>query len=277
MVAFSSDGKTLASDAYGGTITFRDVATRKTIVTFGEPRQLSIFSVAFSPDGKTLAAVGCDLCFRVWRLPSNKEADAFLPNDGAAWGLAFSPDGKTLAVSRGDGSIQLYAVATGNRIATLKRHDGWIYTVAFSPDGKTLASGSGDKTIKLWNIATAKEAATLKGHKEVVSSVAFSPNGKTLASGSAQVELGYGTPPPGTRPLPSTGIRSSLFSGVQSWTGNTLVFPVVKNATIKLWDVASGKNTAIINGHTEGVLSVALPGRSTSRPAVGTGRSNCGT
>jgi WD40 repeat protein len=110
----------------------------------------SVLSVAFSPDGKTLASGG-----------------------GAIHAGEYNP-----------GELKLWDVATGKERATLKGHT-IVVSVAFSPDGKTLASGSQDETVKLWDVATGKERATLKGHTSGVMSVAYSPDGETLALGQS--------------------------------------------------------------------------------------------
>jgi WD40 repeat protein len=108
--------------------------------------------------------------------------------------------------------------------AVLKGHTNSVHSVAFSPDGKTLASGSLDETIKLWDVADGKEKATLQGHSQCVNSVAFSPDGKILASGSHVFNK-----------------KAQVVSG-----------------EVKLWDVATGKNTANITAHTYLVFCVTF-------------------
>jgi WD40 repeat protein len=120
-----------------------------------------VWSVAYSPDGKSLAS-----------------------GSGPTIQLA-TPDGKKPASGSGDQTVKLWDVQTGKEQATLKGHTSLVSSVAFSPDGKTLASGSHDKTVRLWDVQTGQEQATLRGHASPVSSVAFSPDGKTLASGSS--------------------------------------------------------------------------------------------
>ena len=156
--------------------------------------------------------------------------------------VTFSPDGETIASGSTDATVKLWDVATGTLKATLERHIDFFSpearnSVAFRPDGRTIASGSLDETVKLWDVATGTLKATLEGHTDLVRSVAFSPDGRTIASGAGDyVES--------DDPISRQG---------------TLYYPVsVRDATVKLWDVATGTLKATLEGHTGPVNSVAF-------------------
>ena len=129
----------------GATVRAQGPMPRRTLTG----HHFEVYSMAFSPDGKTLASGG-----------------GYLSSD-------LKP-----------GEIMLWEMDTGKRLRSLTGHTGGVWSVAFSPDGKTLASSSADKTIKLWDVSSGKEKATLEGHREWVRSIAFSPDGKALASAS---------------------------------------------------------------------------------------------
>ena len=140
-----------------------------------------LYSVSFSPDGKTIASASGDKTIKLWSL-DGKLIKTLKGHSSEVSSVSFSPDGKTLASASGDKTIKLWSL-DGKLIKTLKSHSSKVSSVSFSPDGKTIASASGDKTIKLWSL-DGKLIKTLKSHSSKVSSVSFSPDGKTIASAS---------------------------------------------------------------------------------------------
>jgi WD40 repeat protein len=122
-----------------------------------------VASVAYSPDGKTLATADHDQTVRLWDVQTGKERAALKTDTDSVCSLMFSQDGTTLASggktggsASKDRTIRLWDVPTGDERATIKGHDEVVLSVVFSPDGRTLASGSGDKTVRLWKVATNK-------------------------------------------------------------------------------------------------------------------------
>ena len=152
----------------------------------------TVNSVAFSPDGKTLASgAGSGLLWsndntvRLWRVSDGKLLRTMEGHTNWVRSVAVSPDGKTLASGSDDNTVRLWRVLGRKLLRTLEGHTNTVMGVAFSPDGKTLASGSDDSTVRLWRVSDGKLLRTLEGHTNTVMGVAFSPDGKTLASGSA--------------------------------------------------------------------------------------------
>jgi energy-coupling factor transporter ATP-binding protein EcfA2 len=108
-----------------------------------------VSSVAFSPDGKTLASGSDDSTVKLWDTRTGRELAPLKGHDSSVKSVAFSPDGKTLASGSWDKTVKLWDAQTRQEMATLKEHAYSVSSVAFSPDGKTLASGSWDQAVKL--------------------------------------------------------------------------------------------------------------------------------
>jgi WD40 repeat protein len=143
-----------------------------------------IVSIAFSPDGKTVASGSGDSRIKLWDATNNgKEKLTLRGHVSGVLAVAFSPDGKTLASGGWDKKIHLWDTASGNELAPLPGHNLDIWGIAFSPNGKYLATGSEDRTARLWDVATGKEVAVFDRHMATVYTVAFSKDGKTLATG----------------------------------------------------------------------------------------------
>ncbi|MBI5409785.1 MAG: caspase family protein [Nitrospirae bacterium] len=142
-----------------------------------------VYSVAFSPDSRTVASIGADRNIILWNAATGEQIKTYtIPQ--VAFSGAFSPDGKIFAFGGRDRNVILGNAVTGEKIKTLTGHTHIVFSVAFSPDGKTLASGSADRSIILWNTATGQKIKTLSGHTNIVTSLTFSPDGRFLASGS---------------------------------------------------------------------------------------------
>jgi WD40 repeat protein len=185
-IAFSPVGTRLAisfggaihAEQPGGPIELWDYVTHQILKTFPETGS----RLAFSPDGKILAARSDNDSVKLWNVETGEEVRR-LNNAGNVHCLTFSPDGKSLASGNWAGEVRLWKVATGKEASKLAGHGSVVWAVAFAPNGGTLASASADQSVRLWNVATGKEEAKLIGHGSDVKTMAFTPDGGTLATG----------------------------------------------------------------------------------------------
>ncbi|MBD1214582.1 MAG: hypothetical protein H9534_17995 [Dolichospermum circinale Clear-D4] len=216
----------------------------------------SLESVAYSPNGQTLASGSWDTTIKLWNVKTGNLLQTLEGHSDWVRSLAYSPDGQTLASGSNDETIKLWNVNTGSLLQTLEGHSDWVKSLAYSPDGQTLASGSDDNTIKLWNVKTGKLLQTLEGHSNSVYSVAYSPDGQTVASGSKDKTIKLWNVKTGKLLQTLEGHSDSVWSVAYSPDGQTLASGSV-DRTIKLWNVNTGNLLQTLEGHSELVYSVA--------------------
>jgi eukaryotic-like serine/threonine-protein kinase len=219
-LAFSPDGTRLALGGTNPQVEVRDTRTGEVLWAKHKPRLPQAMGVAFSPDGKSLAAgfgqysnVG-SFQVTLYQVATGSEMETFPGPKGGVNELAFRPDGRHLAVGGMD-IIEIWDVAGHAKVRELGGHSKWVYGVAYSPDGRWLATGGWDRTIKLWDAATGEERLTIFGHEGFVLDLAFSPDGRTLASAG-------------------------------------------EDRSVRLWEVPSGRPIGVFHGHTGFALAIAF-------------------
>jgi WD40 repeat protein/tRNA A-37 threonylcarbamoyl transferase component Bud32 len=196
---------------------------------------LPVTSVALSPDGRLIVTgyvTGYgflpDGTIAVWDAPGRRLLTSWRAGDTSIGALAFHPEGKLLvSIDPTSPTITLWDVATGHEWATLRGHDDGVTQIAFSPDGSILASSDRSGVVKLWDIPPQDRLErTLIGHKGRVSRMAFSPDGRLLATGSLD------------------------------WRRITIDGPT--DGSIRIWDVATGRQLAVLAQPDGGILDLAF-------------------
>jgi WD40 repeat protein len=257
-VAYSPDGRTLASASADHTIRLWSVAS---MTELGKPltgHTDTVFSVAFSPDGRTIASGSNDNTIRFWNVATQRALGQPVVGTDSFQQVAFSPDGRLLASAGDDHTVRLWNVATHKQVgAALRGHTDIVYGVAFSRDGRMLASAGADKTIRLWDVATHEQLGELTGSSGF-EAVAFSPDGRTLASGDDDNYVRFwnvATRDPVGAPLATGG---TVYDVAFSRDGHTLA-SANSDDTLTLWNVATHRPLGpVLTGHTGSVYGVAF-------------------
>ncbi|MGH8900141.1 MAG: hypothetical protein ACRDYA_00280 [Egibacteraceae bacterium] len=264
-VAFSPDGKVIASGSLDRTVRRWDAATGNPI---GQPltgHTDTVLGVVFSPDDTTIASASSDRTVRLWEVATGQQISQPLTgHTDAVWEVVFSPDGKTIASASADQTVRRWDAATGNPIGQpLTGHTDAVWEVAFSPDGKTIASASADQTVRRWDAATGNPIGQpLTGHASSLLSVAFSPDGKTIASASSGWTVRRWDAATGQQiGEPLTGHTDAVSGVVFSPDGKTIA-SASGDQTVRLWEVATGNPIGqSLTGHTNWVNGVAFSPR----------------
>jgi WD40 repeat protein/transcriptional regulator with XRE-family HTH domain len=267
-VAFSPNGKILASGSVDRTAQLWDVATRRPIGSLVTYTGV-VNSVAFSPGGQILATGSDDDMFQLWDVATHRRiGPPVLGDNGPVTSVAFSRDGTTLATASTDGTVRLWNVATQQHGRPITEHGrpitvpgGPVHWVAFSPDGTTLATVGADGTARLWNVATRQQSGRpFVGQGGGVTAAAFSHDGEFLATGNFDntvwlwdiaTHRATGTP---LSNLFTGSVTSVAFSpdGRTLATGST-------DGTAQLWNLTTDQRVGPpLTGHTGPVTSVAF-------------------
>jgi WD40 repeat protein/uncharacterized caspase-like protein len=227
-----------------------------------------IMTIAFSPDGKTLATGGYDYTIALWDLGTGKERKTLEGHKEDILSVAFSPDGKTFVSGSRDFTIKIWNLVTGKVVHTLSGHTNGVLSVAISPDGKTLASGDADQALKIWDLGTGKLLATLQeselNSSYWINSLAFSPDGQTLASKAQDDKKG------GTIKIWKLKTQKVIrtLEGPGRWGGEVkslVISPDGKTLAsgddqgkIKIWNLDTGELLHTLIGDSHWINSVAI-------------------
>lgn len=184
-LAFSADGRVLASGHDDGRVRFWDAATQQFLGEIAA-HPAAVSAIAFAPAGDRVATAGEDRAVRVWDADSHQKIAKLLSHTDRIPALAWSPDGALLVSAGWDTSARVWDGTNPDPVMLLNSHSDQVLAVAFSPDGRLLATADSDDDIHLWSDPSAGTVGhVLRGHADEIRCLAFSPDGARLASAGA--------------------------------------------------------------------------------------------
>jgi WD40 repeat protein len=259
-VAFSPDGRSLATAASDRTVRLWDVKTGKQQSVL-RGHDDAVCAVAFSPDGRTLASSSFDGTARLWDVAGKRQRHVLDGHKGPVLTVAFAPEGRVLATGGVDATLRLWNVATGKELEVVGRHRSWINGVAFTPEGR-LATASSDQTARLW---VRQEKKWQHTHvKEVpegeIRCLALFPEAKILAAGTRYGTVRLWELPTGKELAALKGFPGDVWALAFSPDGAFLAAGAGdwdRPGEVRLWNVGFRRKEATLK-HSGEVLAIAF-------------------
>jgi len=248
-MAFSPDGSQIAAGGYASSsssttspsVRLWDTSTGRKVKDFSGLGRYAR-AVAFSPDGKMIAAADSNGTIGVWDM-SDPTTPKRLPGHATTVScLVFSPNGRYLASEGSDATLFLWDLQTGAKVISEKGvYSTYRNAMAFSPDGRWLAAG-GYRSISLWSLPTCVKGRTLTGHSSYVTSAAFSPNSRFLVTGGYDRTAVLWSVLTGTRVRDFDGFFGRVIAVAFLRNGRTLAVGC-GDGSVEFWDCSANRKT----------------------------------
>ncbi|ETO34731.1 hypothetical protein RFI_02359 [Reticulomyxa filosa] len=273
-VNFSLDDSKIVSCSWDSTIRIWDVSSGKQIQLLSG-HSSGVTDVKFSPDDSKIVSCSDDKSIRIWDVCSGTQL--LLLKDNVNWitGVQFISNGKIISYTK-DSTIQIWDALSGQQLQSLEGHTDEIKGIQLSPDGSKILSHSRDKTIRIWDSLSGTQLQVLEGHSGSVDTARFSFDGSRIVSGSydntirlwdvssgkqMQVLEGHSSTVTGVKFFPNGSkilscSNDDTITAIEFSPDGSKIVSGSVDKTVRLWDVQSGRQIQIFEGHSDNIRGV---------------------